>query len=223
MTETTITVRGEYETHHPAERGTVSLTVGFEGPDRSAVLHATTELHGRVSDSVREIAEPQTGPVTWWSADHIRVWGERPWNQDGKRLPIAYHGTAEFSVKFSEFARLSAWIAEVALWDGVTVNGVGWALTEAKKQTLTQEARRRAVENAVAKATVYATSLGLSDVRPLAVSDPGMLGDSIQGPTNGSPVLAKMSVRGNASAETLDLKPEDITISAQVDARFAAS
>jgi Uncharacterized conserved protein len=125
-------------------------------------------------------------------------------------------------VRFSDFARLTSWLGEVALWDGVTVRGVDWALTEARRQTLTQEARRRAVENAVAKATVYATSLGLSTVRPLAVSDPGMLGDSIQSTNGGNAVYARMSVTA-ASGGAVDLKPEDITISARVDARFTAS
>lgn len=221
MTETIITVHGEYELHHPAERGTVSLTVGFEGPDRSDVLDKVAELHSRVSDSVRSIADPTSGPVTWWSSDQVRVWGERPWNQEGKQLPIVFHGAAEFSVKFSDFSRLGAWLGEVSLWNGVTVGGVSWALTEARKQTLTQEARRRAVEHAVAKATVYATSLGLSTVRPIALSDPGMLGDSIQGAPSGGAAFARATSAG--SSDAIALKPEDITIKAAVDARFAAS
>lgn len=223
MTQTIITVHGEYEVHHPAERGVVSLTIGFEGPDRTDVLRATTDLHSRVSDAIRAIVDSANGPVTWWSSDQTRVWGQRPWNQDGKQLPLVHHGSAEFSVKFSDFARLGTWLAEVSTWEGVTVSGVDWALTEAKRQELTQEARRRAVESAVAKATVYATSLGLGEVRPIAVSDPGMLGDSIQGSPGGAVGFARMSAKADTSGGTIDLKPEDITISAQVDARFTAS
>ena len=65
-------------------------------------------------------------------------------------------------------------------------------------QTLVQEARRRAVENAVAKATVYATSLGLSTVRPIALSDPGMLGD---GSAPVQPVLTMMPAATSAATD----------------------
>jgi hypothetical protein len=73
MTETTITVHGEYDIHHPAERGTVSLTLGFEGPERAPVLALTTTLHTRVSDSVRSLTDPVQDTVTWWSSDQARV------------------------------------------------------------------------------------------------------------------------------------------------------
>jgi uncharacterized protein YggE len=84
-----------------------------------------------------------------------------------------------------------------------------------------QEARRRAVENAVAKATVYATSLGLSTVRPIALSDPGMLGDGSAPVQPPQPLFARAA--SDTSNASLTLKPEEIVIQVQVHARFAAS
>ena len=71
------------------------------------------------------------------------------------------------------------------------------------------------------KATVYATSLGLSTVKPVALSDPGMLGD---GPTPGPPPqpLFARAVSDDRGGATLALKPEQLTIAVQVHARFAA-
>jgi uncharacterized protein YggE len=222
MADTIITVQGEYELHQPAERGTVRLTVAYDGKSRDEVLARTTQRHVSLTSELRDIHNPQSGPVTWWASDQLRVWGERPWNQDGKQLPIVYHAQVGIEAKFSDLGALSDWVGVVSLLDGVTVSGVTWALTEARKQTLVQEARRRAVENAVAKATVYATSLGLGSVKPLALSDPGMLGDHTSSPQTQQPMFAR-AASNDLSGGTLALKPEDITIAVQVHARFAAS
>lgn len=222
MADTIITVQGEYELHQPAERGIVRLTVAYDGPNRDEVLALTTQRHRSLTSELRDIHNPQSGPVTWWSSDQLRVWGDRPWNQNGKQLPIVYHAQVGIEAKFSDLGALSDWVGVVSLLDGVTVSGVTWALTEARKQSLVQEARRRAVENAVAKATVYATSLGLGSVKPLALSDPGMLGDHSSAQQQTQPMFARAAA-ADAGGGTLALKPEDITIAVQVHARFAAS
>jgi uncharacterized protein YggE len=219
--ETTITVQGAFSVHHPAERGIVRLGIGFEGAKREPVVEHTTERHQAVSEQLRALTDPSVGPVTWWASDQVRVWASRPWNQDGKQLPPVYHGAVDVEAKFSDFVRLSEWVGQVSLSEGVTVNGIEWTLTEARRQSLTQEARRRAVENAVAKATVYATSVGLSAVRAVALSDPGMLGD---GSTSAVPSTEFMSARMMAAnAPQIEFKPNDIAIDVQVHARFVAS
>ncbi|WP_426623658.1 SIMPL domain-containing protein [Leifsonia sp. McL0607] len=222
MADTIITVQGEYELTHPAERGAVRLSVSYEGEQREETLALTTLRHASLVSELRELHDPQTGPVTSWTSDQLRVWGDRPWSQDGRRLAPVYHAEVGIDVTFSEPTALSDWLSVVSMLDGVTIQGVTWTLTEARRQSITQEARRRAVENAVAKATVYATSLGLSSVRPLALSDPGMLGD---GPAPGQPVepLAARAMSADFGGATLALKPEDIRVAVQVHARFTAS
>ena len=222
MADTIITVQGEYELKHPAERGAVRLSVAYEGEQRDETLALATQRHASLAAELRELNNPQTGPVTSWASDQLRVWGDRPWNQDGRRLAPVYHAEIGMDITFSDLTALSDWVGVVSLLDGVVIQGVTWTLTEARRQSITQEARRRAVENAVAKATVYATSLGLTSVKPLALSDPGMLGDV---PSNGQPVqpLIARAVSAEFGGATLALKPEDITVSVQVHARFAAS
>lgn len=222
MAETIITVQGEYELHHPAERGTVGLSVSYQGDARDEVLALTTQRHVSLTGELRDLHHPQSGPVTWWASDQLRVWGDRPWNQDGRQLPIVYHAEVGIEAKFSDLAALSDWVGVVSLLGGVSVSGVSWDLTEARRQTLVQEARRRAVENAVAKATVYATSLGLGTLKPLALSDPGMLGDTSSPAHPIEPMFARVG-SADFHGGTLALKPEQITIAVQVHARFAAS
>ncbi|ARJ06289.1 SIMPL domain-containing protein [Cnuibacter physcomitrellae] len=221
MSETVITVEGHFDHHHPAERGTVLVSVGFQGPDREPVVARTTSLHGRIAEEAERMRTD--GAVTWWSADRLRVWSERPWNKDGKQLPLVHHAAVASEVKFADLARLAAWVESTAALEGVTITGIRWALTEVTKERLSADAQHRAVQDAVTRASAYAQSLGLTTVRPLAIADPGMLGDESR-PQSAAPA-APMARAAAAAKESggLDLKPEDVTISARVHARFAAS
>ncbi|MGO4299732.1 SIMPL domain-containing protein [Leifsonia sp. RAF41] len=221
MADTIITVQGEYELRHPAERGALRLRVSYEGPVRNEVLALTTQRQISLTSELRDLHDPQSGPVVQWSSDQLRVWGDRPWSSEGQRLDVVHHAEVGIDALFSDLTALSDWVGVVSLLDGVLVDGVTWSLTEARRQSLTQEARRRAVENAVAKATVYATSLGLSTVKPLALSDPGMLGDSSAPGQPPQPLFAR-AVSGDAGGVSLALKPEELTIAVQVHARFSA-
>ena len=221
MTDTIITVQGEYEVRHAAERGRVRLQIGYDGEDREKVLALTTERHSSLTAALSDQCSAPNGAVIAWSSDQVRVWGERPWTPEGRQLTPVHRAQVGVEATFADLSALSEWVGTVSLLDGVTVDGVDWSLTEARRQSLTQEARRRAVENAVAKATVYATSLGLAAVRPLALSDPGMLGDGPQAGRDDG--LAARTMAAGQGGATLALKPEEIAIAVQVHARFAAS
>lgn len=223
MSETIITVEGGFDHHHPAERGTLKLTAGFQGGDRASVVARTTQLQTGLAAEAAQLLDPQNGPVTWWSADRLRVWSERPWNNEGKQLPLVHHATVGMEVKFRDLARLAQWAERLATFDGVTLGGIDWALTEITKTRLTSDARHRAVLDATDKATGYARSLGLSTVRPLALADPGMLGDQTRSIANVEAVAMSRSMKAADAGNGLDLKPEDITISARVHARFTAA
>lgn len=220
MNDTIITVEGRFDYHHPAERGTVHVSAGFQGPAREEVVRLTTELHARLAEEAQRLR--QEGVVTWWSAERLRAWSDRPWNQDGKQLPLVHHAAASLEVKFSDLARLAGWAERIAATDGVALTDVEWALTEATRNRITAEAMHRSVQDAIERAAAYATSLGLTTVRPLAIADPGMLGDESrpQSVSAAAPMMRAMSKAPESGG--LDLKPEDITVEARVHARFAA-
>jgi hypothetical protein len=220
MADTIITVQGDYELRHPAERGTVRLLVAYDGEEREETLALATQRHQQLVRELRELQEGASGPVAQWSSGSLRVWGERPWNQDGRRLAVVHHAQVGIEAVFGGLDALSDWVGVVSLLDGVQVEGVTWSLTEERRRALIHTASRLAVENAVAKATVYATSLGLSSVRPLALSDPGMLGDGAAPPQPPQPMFARAVAETGAA---LALAPEELTIAVQVHARFAAS
>lgn len=219
---TIITVSGEAELRHSPERATAQLSVGFEGPVREQVLASSTELHGEVSAQLTALLASDDGPVTAWSSEQLRVWGQRPWSQNGEQLPVVYHSAASVTATFTDFAALSDWLGAASLREGVTVHGIEWALNEETKRELTREAQQLAVGVARVKAENFAQSLGLGSLTPLALSDPGLLGDE----NRPMPMMAmadSVNLRSSGAAGGAQFSPEEIVVSAAVHARFSAS
>ena len=218
-------VRGAHVAFQRPERGTAMVTLGFEGPKMQPVYDRVVRDLDAVKRSVEPLHRPDVGPVTWWSTKHIRTWANRPWNQDGKQLPLVHHASVGLEVKFSDFAALATWVGQhVAGTQGFSLDGVVWALTEANRSELERVVRTRAVQDAARRAQEYADALGLGRVRPVAVADAGMLGSGI-GPIGGggAPHLRLASAAKDAAGGAeLELSPEDIEVAAEVDARFVA-
>jgi uncharacterized protein YggE len=153
----------------------------------------------------------------------VNVWAERPWNAEGKQLDPVFHASIGFTAKFGDFEALARWIELLALEPGVTINDTRWDLTEDNRVSVLADVRSKAVADAVGKATVFAQSIGLSTVTPIAIADPGMLGDR----SSGEAPLGKydmMAMRaGGAGSRAMEFKPEEIEVTASVDARFVAS
>lgn len=226
MAETIITVQGEYSKWYPAERATAGASVHSYGAKRDAVFARAVAAADSLRALIEELYDKSAGPITWWSSDSVRVWSERPWNNEGKQLAPVFHAAVDFSAKFKDFEALSRWVEAAAAVTDVTVGSISWDLTEATKTSATTEVRSRAVKDAIAKATVFAQSIGLGKVTATALSDPGMLGDPGASPSP-APMFASRGMMkasfDSQGAPQLALKPEEIAVSSVVDARFVAS
>ncbi|CAN5252751.1 SIMPL domain-containing protein [soil metagenome] len=226
MSDTIITVQGEYSAWYPAERATVSVSVNADGSKRDTVFARAVEASDAVRNLIESLYDKDKGPITWWSSDSVRVWSERPWNNEGKQLAPVFHAAVDFSAKFKDFEALARWVESAAGIDAVTVGSINWDLTDATRTSATVEVRSRAVKDAVAKASVYAQSIGLGSVTAIALADPGMLGDPSGGAMPAPPVFARggmMKAQFDSSGGAqLALKPEEIAVASVVDALFTA-
>lgn len=221
---TEITVRGSYSAFQPPERATVRATLGFEGPQMQPVYDRVMRDLEAVKASIAAIHDPERGPVTWWSTQHVRTWANRPWNKDGKQLPLVHHASVGVQVKFRDFAVLARWVGgHVERTAGFSLDGVDWALTERLKHQLARDVRARAVQDAAERAQEYADALELGPVRPVALADAGMLGNGLH-PMGGGVEAAAFRRGGGATDNDaeLALAPEDIEVAAVVDGRFVA-
>lgn len=216
---TEITVRGSYSAFEPPERGTVHATIDYEGAAMEPVYGRVARDLESVKASITPLKSGNDGPVTWWSAEQLRTWSNRPWNNEGKQLPLVHHASVAVEVKFRDFAALSRWVGEhTANTEGFRVSQVEWALTVDRKEALLKEVRTRAVRDAVGRAQQYADALGLGQIRPVAIADAGMLGAQLN-PQGGQSAayLRAAAVGGGADVA---LVPEHIEVAVAVDARF---
>ncbi|MEZ5190570.1 MAG: SIMPL domain-containing protein [Schumannella sp.] len=114
----TITVRGSHTALFDAERATLSLSAGFQGPDRKDVFARATSLAAEIAALITPHLDADAGPVTRWAADRVHVWSERPWNTEGKRLPLVYHASLGARAEFSDFDVLGRVIEQLAVVEG---------------------------------------------------------------------------------------------------------
>lgn len=223
MSDVVITVRGEHETRIAPERAIAHLTIRAEGPERGAVVERMSALSEPVRDDLA--ARTSAGAVVEWTSQRVTVWSERPWNNEGRRLAPVHHATVDFSVTFTDFAVLSWWAGEVAEREGVQLGWIEWRLTPETRAAVEQEVATMAVGVAVARADAYAGALGLERVEPLEIADVGLLTRQDRPDSDPAPrmLIARASAAADAGgAPAVDLQPEDIVISAAVEARFAA-
>jgi len=221
VTETVITVRGEYSSRYPAERGILSAAVAFDGESRDDVVTRTSEGAFALREELARLKD--AAAITTWSSERLQVWSERPWNNEGVQLEPVTHAHLGFRAVFSDFDALSQLLTDFAATAGIVFHTIDWELTDATRTMATAEVRSRAVKDAVAKATVFAQSIGLGSVRATALADPGMLGD--QGSASPEPVMFAASARLAKSGGNPELQvtPDNIEVTALVDARFLAA
>ncbi|WP_099042530.1 SIMPL domain-containing protein [Mycobacterium neglectum] len=214
---TEITVRGAFSAFRPAERGTVHATVAYEGPEMEPVYARVATDLAELKSSIVALEEQYA--VTWWSADQLRTWSNRPWNDEGKQLPLVHHASVSVEAKFRDFAALSRWVGEHdAAIEGFRTSRVEWALTAVQRDAMLIDVRTRAVSDAVSRAQQYADALGLGPVAPVAVADSGMLNASHES----GPHAAMRVMAAPGGGPVVELVPKHIEVSATVEARFVA-
>ncbi|HUL99516.1 MAG TPA: SIMPL domain-containing protein [Mycobacterium sp.] len=217
MNEIKITVRGTHTTTLPPERGTIHATLALEGPEPEPVFEAVVSKLAAVKRSIEVLHDDERGPVTWYSFDQVRRGCRRPWNKDGKQLPLVHFATVSITAKFRDFDELAKWVVWSAGVEGLTVGHIEWALTEARRLEAERTTRQQAVRDANRRAQDYADALELGSVEVRSISDPGL---SRPGGSERRGYARADMLAGAAGSEELTLRPEHVEISAEVEAAF---
>ncbi len=129
-----------------------------------------------------------------------------------------HQASADVEVVFRDLGRLGEWVGDTAGTDELTVGGIDWRLTDATRKRVQETAQRAAVADAVAKAQVYASALGLGTPAPVELADHGLL-SSQPTPMPGHDDARRRRRRRRGPTE---FAPQDLVIEASVDARFTA-
>jgi uncharacterized protein YggE len=219
---TVIAVRGTAEERIAPELGAVSLTVSASGAERDATLARTSTAHEQLIAEVRAL--DASGVLDTWSAGQLRVSSHRPWNSEGRQLPVVHQANAEVEVVFTDLGRLGEWVGTISLADSIGIGGIDWRLTDATRKRTRESAQRAAVADAVAKAAVYAAALGLGTPTPVELADTGLLtAQPVPESGAGQRMFAmRASADLSAGGGPSQFAPALLVIEASVEARFAA-
>lgn len=223
MSEVTITVRGEHERRVAPEEAVAHVSVRAEGPEREAVVERMAALAAPLRDDLA--ARKDAGAISEWSSQRVSVWANRPWNNEGKQLALVHYASVEITATFTDFSALSWWISEVAERDGVQVDNVHWRLTTSTAKSIESEVAAQAVQVAVHRATAYAGAIGLTDLVPREIADLGLLSRSPEQPSPAPKMMRAMAMNAmdaGGAGPAVELQPEDIVVTAAVEARFVA-
>ncbi|PWC03866.1 SIMPL domain-containing protein [Agromyces badenianii] len=217
---TVIAVRGIAEERITPELGAVSLTVSASGAERDSTLARSSLAHEQLLAEVRELEASDA--LDSWSAGQVRVSSHRPWNNEGRQLPVVHQASADVEVVFTDLERLAEWVGAVSLGESIGVGGIDWRLTDATRRRTQEAAQRGAVADAVAKAAVYASALGLGAPTPAELADTGLL-TAHPVPQGGGERMYAMRVSADSTGSGgPSLVPAPLVIEAAVEARFTA-
>ncbi len=218
MSKVVISVSGKSSRKLPPEHAVVHVTVSSDGPERSSVLAQVAAL----SEPLRAELEAAvtTGTVTAWTAERARIWSDRPWNDQGKQLPLVHHAQVPFTATYVDVAALSDWLNDIAQRDGISIGDITWDLTPDTRARVEREVATEAIGVAVERASAYAAALGLGTVTPTEVGDVGLTGDG--GAKHARAAMFAHSATEDSVGPGLDFQPGQITVNAAVEARFTA-
>lgn len=221
MSDVIITVRGSDQARVAPEQAVAHISVAADGPERGSVVERIAALATPVREDLA--ARKAAGTIEDWSAQRVSIWSDRPWNSEGLQLDLVHHASVEITATFSDFAALSDWLNLIAARDGVQVGTVDWQLTPETRAATERDVATAAVAVAVERATAYAAAIGRSTVTPLEIADLGLLTQGQESaPSPRMFAKAAMSMDA-AGAPAVDFHPDEIVITAAVEARFAAS
>ena len=215
MTAVEINVRGSASVRLAPERATVHATLSAQGRAPDPVFEKVATAVAEVSTSIDALHHAKRGPVTRYAIDGVRTGSHRPWNAEGKQLPLVHTATVSITAVFTDSDALATWVAWGAGVDSLSIGYIDWALTDARQLAVERKTRQRAVRDAKVRAQDYADALDLGAVRVRSISDPG-LGERPQQKV----FLARAMAPSADEPSRFELRPEEITIASEVEATF---
>lgn len=215
-----ITVAATARASLPPERATLTLRVTFDGQDKAHALGMTTAIARELTTRLRALEADESGPTTSSTVLPISVHSQRPYSHTGELLPLQHTASATMRVTFADFDALAEFVGDVGGTDGVAVEGVEWALTDATRERIEAAVLADAVERARSRATTMAHAAGALDLQFAQIADPGLLGEPAPQARHAMELASAAMMDG---AGGIELAPEDIVIETTLHVRFTAT
>ncbi|YAL83159.1 SIMPL domain-containing protein [Dermacoccaceae bacterium W4C1] len=207
-----IDVTGTATLTHPPERGTLSVLVSAEGPDKDRAWSAVTASAGKVQSAAKELLGAEPAPVTEVLTLPVRTRSWRPTSEAGQVLPVQHRVESTLRITFTDLVALSRFSDEWGGVEGVGMAGVDWDLESGTRERLEREALTAAYGSALTQASVLADAAGAGTPRVVRID---ATDERIR------PRAVRMMAM-DAGDSGLELAPEEIDVTARLSARFTA-
>lgn len=161
----TITVHGEASIQLPAERGTVTVQLASQSPDREKAYNTVVETYNRLSKQAKGFTD--NGAATWHRATVPTISSSKQkWQgefDDEPQERTIHHIQASILVKFQDFAALGEWVSDIVDEEIALVRPTEWSLTGTTRKAGQADVRKLALANARKRAEEF---LSAEDVNP---------------------------------------------------------
>lgn len=217
-----ITVRAAAQGRRVPEIAVLTVRVSHESTDQQQASVAAHTLMKRLSEQVRSIASerPEIVDRLVISAVGTRSW--RPWNNEGKQLPMRHESSARVEFATTDFDLVARLSQEWSALEGLNLGAPQWELGEKSQRDLEAEVTVEAVKLCRQRAEVMAIASGFSEVTPVQVADTGLLERPQSEATFAAPMARAARTGAGGHDEGFDLSPREIEVRVQVEARYRA-
>lgn len=222
MSSLNITLRGHHTATRFPEQAMVYLTVESTGESEATVM---CEVNSTTNDLLRGLEIPpaieEDGTISPIAVSdicfsNIYLTTKNRNAHDSKNVsdsPRIYDAVITIYVIFCDFNGLHRFIQKADKYPNARLNNVVWYLTDATKDDIGAESRKKAVRDAVTKASQYAEAVGFGDVIPVDIRE-------IDESLNPSALPQKPTYRHPSG---VSLTPQDIVLNCCVQVVFEAS
>lgn len=161
----TITVHGEAAIQLPAERGTVTVQLAVQSPDREKAFSMVVETYNRLASQAKAFTE--NSAATWHRATVPTISSSKQkWQSEFDDEPqerTIHHIQASILVKFQDFAALGEWVSDIVSEEIALVRPTEWSLTGTTRKAGQADVRKLALHNARKRAEEF---LSAENVKP---------------------------------------------------------
>ncbi|KKZ62292.1 hypothetical protein EMCG_00461 [[Emmonsia] crescens] len=221
-----INVSGKCQLNCTAERAFLSVRVFAESTGQEEAAQNATRAVNTLHAQFRELSpKTETGnatldaPVTVFNIGSITTSSRIPTDRDGIPTgPRQFSAFASLSAVFRDFLKLGQIASQLFSMPFVEVRAIDWRLTDATTAELTREARKKALQDAIEKATIFSQVVG-REVSVVEINDE-------DGHSSGSMpryMMARAAEPLDTIGSELELEPQEIVVTASIKAKFATA
>ncbi|KAF7188632.1 hypothetical protein HII31_10294 [Pseudocercospora fuligena] len=233
-----ITVQGNSEIPHAAERAIVNLNVSSSGPNKAAISDEVITTAKHIESLLRDLGEASedasnSSPLSHWSKKSLTSSSHVPYNRDGEELPRRYSSKIPFDIRFKDFKALGTFGTKVSALPHVEVQNIEWILTPATEKSFKSQLRKDAAKDAIEKARDYCEATGCKNLRPVELNEGNVYMPTTRSGMVYAAAFAPGEVREEEEGdeemlgagpqdEDLEFEPQEIKMSLDVTMKFLA-